>query len=197
MASRRRAARSVASSASGSTPSTAYGSSAIGAGAEPGRRSRPQRPSWTSRDSGLRRSGPWRPAGTPSVMHADRATSSGTPSSARSSASDGVVPHRQRAAVAQRPGRQQQVLARRVHRGALVRVGGPVALEADEHDRRGPARGGRRSAASPPASGPVATRAPAPPPASRSARLSTHDVAERPAEQRPRRGAPPGRRDAG
>ena len=48
---------------------------------------RPQASSKTTSSSGLRFTGPWWPSGTPSVMHADRATPSGMASSSRSSAS--------------------------------------------------------------------------------------------------------------
>ena len=157
---------------------------------------RPHRASWTSVRNGLRRSGPWRPAGTPSVMHADRATASGIAEQAAQLGLDGVVPAGQRPAVAEGAGGEQQVLARRVHRRPLVR-GWPGGSARGRRARSpGRPRRGRRSAASPPASGPAGEPSAGGPSVSRSARLTIHDCAERPLQQlagaRPR----PGRRGA-
>ena len=46
---------------------------------------------------------------------------------------DHVMPHRERPAVAQRPRREQQVLARRIHRRAFVRTRVAMALETYQH----------------------------------------------------------------
>ena len=107
----------------------------------------PQRSSKTSSPTGRRRTGPWRPSGRPSAMVPSSSTGSGISRRARSSVLDEGVPHREDAAVAERPRREQEVLAGRVDAGAVGRgaAGGP----ARSRPARRPAspRSGRRSAA--------------------------------------------------